>query len=282
MKDKIEALGDIEVNEFTEKQLNKIDFTQKRWVKSKIHCNKLESKEEAIERICLVRDGVLECFLNHKDEIHTEVDPSSLSPISKVFDLRWWSLKKIENLALSNENMSKVFEEDIQKNLTKGIEFIKGVKAEVLMSELRQVILKLKESTQILEVASKENTIMKQWKVIFKHPQLRDLEYLQSIIIRVSTSSNSEAGCEQSNSKYNRAKNKLSSRMKLPMIKARMRAGSNGPPIHLFNPEPILEYWQENHHRLAEKSWVKARDESVTITRIRKEEEKKYTSTMFV
>ena len=142
--------------------------------------------------------------------------------------------------------------------------------------------MKLKESTQILEVASKENTIMKQWKVIFKHPQLRDLEYLQSIIIRVSTCSNCEARCEQSKSEYNPDKNKLSSRMKLPMNKARVRAGSNGPPIHLFNPKPILEYWPENHHRLAEKSWVKARDESVTITRIRKEEEKKYTSTMFV
>ena len=58
MKDKIEALGDIEVNEFTGKQLNNIDFTQKRWVKSKIDCNKLGSIEEAIERICKVRDGV--------------------------------------------------------------------------------------------------------------------------------------------------------------------------------------------------------------------------------
>ena len=70
--------------------------------------------------------------------------------------------------------------------------------------------------------------------------------------------------------------------MKLPMIQARMRAGSNGPPTHLFNPEPILEYWQENHHRLAEKAWVQTRNDSVIITRIRKEEEKKYTSTMFV
>ena len=94
--------------------------------------------------------------------------------------------------------------------------------------------------------------------------------------------SNSEAGCEQSNSKFNRSKNKLSSTMKLPMIKARMRPGSNGPHLHLFNPEPVLQYWQENHHRLAQKTWVKSLEDSVVISRIRKEEEKKYTSTMFL
>ena len=138
----------------------------------------MESIEEAIERICQVRAGVLECFLSRKDEIHNSADPPSLSPISKVFDLRWWSLKIMENLVLSDDNISKVLEEDVQKHLIEGIEFIKGVEAKILTSELRLVLLKFKESKQILEVASKEDTIMKQWKVIFKHPQLRELEYL--------------------------------------------------------------------------------------------------------
>ena len=65
--------------------------------------------------------------------------------------------------------------------------------------------------------------------------------------------------------------------MKLPMIRARMRVGSNGPPIHLFNPTPVLEYWIDNRHRLAEKQWIKSLDESVVVSRLRKEAEKKYT-----
>ena len=93
---------------------------------------------------------------------------------------------------------------------------------------------------------------------------------------------NAEAGCEQSNSKYNRAKNKYSTTMQLPMIQARMRVGSNGPPMHLFNPEPVLEYWITNRHRLAQKQWMQALDNSVVVTRVRKEEEEKYTSKMFL
>ena len=123
---------------------------------------------------------------------------------------------------------------------------------------------------------------MEQWKIIFKHPLLEDVDHLKSVTTRVCMASNSEAECEQSNSKFNRSKNKLSSTMKLPMIKARMRPGSNGPPLHLFNPEPVLQYWQENHHRLAQKTWVRALEDSVVISRIRKEEEKKYTSPMFL
>ena len=79
----------------------------------------------------------------------------------------------MENLVLSDDNIFKVLEEDVQKHLIEGIEFIKGVEAKILMSELRLVLLKFKESKQILEVASKEDTIIKQWEVIFKHPVTR-------------------------------------------------------------------------------------------------------------
>ena len=70
--------------------------------------------------------------------------------------------------------------------------------------------------------------------------------------------------------------------MKLPMIKARMRAGSNGHPLHLFNTEPVLEYWVENHHRLAEKTWIRALEDSVVVSRIQQEEAEKYASTIFL
>ena len=121
-----------------------------------------------------------------------------------------------------------------------------------------------------------------QWDMVLQHPNLDDLHRVPAVIIRVSVASNAEAGCEQSNSKYNRAKNKYSTAMKLPMIRARMRVGSNGPPIHLFNPEPVLEYWIEHRHRLAEKTWVAALDDSRVITRIRRQQEKAYTSTMYL
>ena len=93
---------------------------------------------------------------------------------------------------------------------------------------------------------------------------------------------NADAGCEQSNIKYNRAKNKYITAMRIPMIQAIMRFGSNGPPMHLFNPEPVLEYWITNRHRLAQKQWMEALDNSVVVTRVGKEEEEQYTSKMFL
>ena len=63
---------------------------------------------------------------------------------------------------------------------------------------------------------------------------------------------NSEAGCEQSNSKYSRMKNKLSSSMQLPMIKACMGAKSNGPPLHQFNPSLIRLKWLADSHKYVE------------------------------
>ena len=117
--------------------------------------------------------------------------------------------------------------------------------------------------------------------LVLQLPSLDVLHRIPAVIIRVSVASNA-AGCEQSNSKYNRAKNKYSTAMKLPMIRARMRVGSNGPPIHLFNPEPVLEYWIEHRHRLAEKTWIAALDDSIVITCIRRQQEKAYTSTMYL
>ena len=70
--------------------------------------------------------------------------------------------------------------------------------------------------------------------------------------------------------------------MKIPMIQARMRVGSNGPPLHQFKTDQILQYWLKNHQRLAEKTWVKAMPDSVVVKRIQEEAEKNYTSTMYL
>ena len=105
------------MSEETEKLLQKIDFEKKRWVKSQIHCSKLKSRKDAIERICEVRDDVLETFTKHKEEIHEEVDPPSLAAISKVFDIRWWSLKKIENLKVSDNEFAVILEQYVLDKL---------------------------------------------------------------------------------------------------------------------------------------------------------------------
>ena len=108
-----------------------------------------------------------------------------------------------------------------------------------------------------------------------EHPQLRDETALWDLVDRQSCLPNQEAGCERANSKYNRSKNKLSTRMGLPMILARNRAGSNGPPLHQFNPQPIVKYWREHNHRLALKA--NETSDSQVVKRIRNEETK-YTS----
>ena len=59
----------------------------------------------------------------------------------------------------SEEDFLKILEKDVRENLVAGEKFIHGEKTE-----------SKKETPQMLEVAAREDTIMKQWKVIFKHP----------------------------------------------------------------------------------------------------------------
>jgi len=134
----------------------------------------------------------------------------------------------------------------------------------------------------LLKSAQKQSTVKAQWNVMKMNPAIQDPGNLNQALIRVSLAPNSEADCEQSNSKYNRAKNKYSSTMQIPMIQARMRVGSNGPPLHQFQCDNVLQYWIEHRHRLAEKTWIKALPESTVVQRIQKTEQESYTSTMFL
>ena len=65
------------------------------------------------------------------------------------------------------------------------------------------------------------------------------------------------------------------------MIQTRMRVGSNGPPIHLFDAESIRIYWRANGHRLAQKIDPQADPNSKVVKRIRKEQNENYTSNIF-
>ena len=60
-------------------------------------------------------------------------------------------------------------------------------------------------------------------------------EKKQKIVFRLimraaAAAPNAQTGCERANSDYNITKTKLYSSMKLPIIKARLRIKSNGPP----------------------------------------------------
>ena len=69
--------------------------------------------------------------------------------------------------------------------------------------------------------------------------------------------------------------------MQIPMIKARMRVGSNGPPLHLFDATLVFEHWKRNGHRLALKVYKYSTDDSQVIMRIREESAKAYTCSIF-
>ena len=81
---------------------------------------------------------------------------------------------------------------------------------------------------------------------------------------------NGQTGCERADSTYNLFKTKLSVRMKLPMIKARLRIKSNGPPA-------IRDMWLKNGHQYAET----VTEKKVVINRIRKDDKTNYTSKIF-
>ena len=108
------------------------------------------------------------------------------------------------------------------------------------------------------------------------------MEAIKTVIEKVTVIANAEAGCEQSNRKYNLMNNDLSHRMQIPMIKARMRVGSNGPPLHLFDASKVLEHWKQNDHRLTLKVDKDSADDSHVIKRIREQRAKAYTCNLYI
>ena len=89
MQRKIDTMTRAEISDSIEKHLRKIDFDNSRWVKSRIHYNKLrrKTKEDAIQEIFDMKMKILQVFMKHETDIHTAVDPEGLEDISRVFDL---------------------------------------------------------------------------------------------------------------------------------------------------------------------------------------------------
>ena len=227
-----------------------------------------------------MRNEILKAMLKHKDIIHDEHDPEEIEYLGEVFDIRLWDLAELRQKHDSEEEVVDDLHSTLSALIDKSEDFLIGEDLHSLKSELKTCITILVPCSNLTSEACDKNTVSEVWKTIFQHPQIKHLQTLVDVVDRLTTIANTEASCERANSKYNLSKNNLSSRMKLPMILARNRAGSNGPPLHEFDPHPILAYWKQHHTRLAIKTqW--ASESSRVLDRIRAEESKKFTTKIF-
>ena len=122
--------------------------------------------------------------------------------------------------------------------------------------------------------------IIDQWTHLTKKvPFMNEHEYIlfYRLMKRGAIAPNAQTGCERANSVYNLFKTKLSVAMKLPMIKARLRIKTNGPPTSMFKPAGVREAWIKDGHQYAQT----ASETKVVINRIRKEDRENYTSKIF-
>ena len=154
--------------------------------------------------------------------------------------------------------------------------FTSGLDLGNLEMELIQC-LNIIRSKELLEPMQAAKHMYKQWQVL-RQKEAPVCETLRKLIKRAQRAPNSQAGCERSNSKYARYKTKYSNRMGIEIIRARARAGENGPPILRFPAQKARQYWQDNNHRLA----LKVKDtKSLVLARMRKEASN-YTSRIFI
>ena len=252
-------------------------------MKSEIRCNNMpRDRESAVDKIVNYRKEIFLKFEKHKDELHDETDPDGLDDISYVFDIRNWEIDPDmmdrDDVTALKEDLCRCLQNTFDES-----DLLIGVDIGTLKTEISLAVDALSRNDGMLfKLAVAKDHIKDQWCGITNIPSITNCKVLKKTAQRVALMPNSEAGCEQSNSKYNRTKNKLGSRMELDMIKARMRAGSNGPPLHLFNPKPIREYWIQNRHKVAEMTKSRSSHDSKVIKRIRKKPEEKYTSKMFL
>ena len=134
----------------------------------------------------------------------------------------------------------------------------------------------------LLKLMQAEKHIYQQWRILLDDNRVKAKQLtgaLRKLIKRVQRA-HGQAGCERSNSKYARYKNKYSNRMGIEIICARARAGENGPPLSSFPASKARQYWVEHNHRLAQK--IRGDNSSLTLLRRKREAAKKYTSRIFV
>lgn len=178
MTQKIDSMVINDVSEEIEDQLNKIDFRRRRWKKSDFLCNKLRniSRNKTIEMIFDMKMKILKVFLRHKKEIHEENDPKGMKQISKIFDIRWWEVCRLENIDTpENEMVSHVFEM-MKRNLEEGKDFIKGENIGAIENYLKLIVSQLMKCVPLLKKACGERNLKSQWNLILQYPSLNELK----------------------------------------------------------------------------------------------------------
>ena len=151
---------------------------------------------------------------------------------------------------------------------------------EELIESMKMVYEYRKEESNILSLGKEEDHIIDQWTFLRNNVPYFDEKSKPTafrVIMRAAAAPNAQSGCERANSDYNITKTKLSSSMKLPIIKARLRTKLNGPPLSIFNPVPIRKFWLEFGHQYAQT----VTNKKLVIERIRKRDKKTYTSKIF-
>ena len=141
------------------------------------------------------------------------------------------------------------------KNIEAGKKFLEFLETdpaeEDMIKVIRMVYVYQREERYILSEARNEEHIIDQWTILrnrvpYLHERTQKLAF--RLILRAAAAPNAQTGCERANSDCNITKTKISSSMKLPIIKARLITKRNGPPLSLFNPVPVRKLWLENGH----------------------------------
>ena len=255
--------------------LDLINYETKTWEGLRIAvtgCPK--SKVEAKEKVLRARAEMATKFRIAKERIHKFTDPLFLDSLSKFFDIRNWGVNTFQ----SNETY-KSFRDCFLAAMNEHEGFFGKLDIEKLQDAVIRC-LDLIRREDMFKVMCAKRHIMDQWRIILNHPKSGEITDLKKCIKRIQLSPNAQSGCERSNSKYARFKNKYSSRLGIEIIRARSRAGENGPPLTMFPRKRVFSYWIENGHRLALK--VESNDKSLVLQRRKRKQEKDYTSRMFL
>ena len=283
-------LDDLKDKKTAEKRVRdafaRIDLEEMMMKKSKIkmtHCP--QSISEAITKVHNIQMKMAELFLAEKDERHQKEDHEVLNPLSDVFDIRNWSMRAFDISSKENE-VDQAFDEyllSVREKIEAGKAFYEDLNEDVeeeLIDVMKMIYKHQKEDNSILSSARDKDHIIDQWTFLrHRIPYLdeKSQKVAFRVIKRAAAAPNAQTGCERANSDYNITKTKLSSSMKIPIIKARLRVKINGPPLSMFNPAPVRKLWLENGHQYAETVTKK----KLVIDRIRVDDRKKYTSKIF-
>ena len=182
----------------------------------------------------------------------------------------------------TDELAEKEIEEIIKKIATakKFYEDLDELEVESEMKRVLRLVYDNEKSQETLQEAAKQKHIIDQWTYLRNRiPFFSEHEYIIffRLMKRSALGPNAQSGCERANSIYNLFKTKLSVSMKLPMIRARLRIKTNGPPLSMFNPKPVRVLWLKKGHEYAET----ATKNKIVINQIRKKNSENYTSKIF-